>query len=365
MPADPSAAASVTDPKLVALARAGANWRCFYCGYDARNPDGSCAQCGAARTEARQRPAAMAMRRPSSGTPWVWILGAALVLLFCGALSGLAFVTRRARPPPVSEPAEREIAARVAQASWVHRVIVERWQVVDGEGFEEQKPAEAFDVRARGERVHHVDKVPDGTTTETYTDQESYMASESYTDREQCGEDCTTRPQSCREECTNNQNGFATCRTVCSGGGQDCSPRYCDVQKTRMVSKTRPVQKTRTVTKYRDVERMAKWFSWRVWAWRVARTPQAKGAGFETRWPSESELAPDAGLGEGEKERTRPSASYEIELLAVDGTRHRVFPTTHEEFLRWKDAEAVLAVSPYAGVRLARGPLAKSADAAR
>lgn len=362
MPPDPAQAASVSEPKLLALATAGANWRCRFCGSDARNRDGSCAQCGAGRGEAERRPAGrrVVARRVARGWPPAALLLAAAVAVGAAVVMGaLVFVLamRRPRPSPAAvAPAYREVLARVERASWEHAVKVERWQVVEREGFAEQKPASAFEVRALGERQHHVDKVPDGTTTETYTDHEPQLVSETYTDREQCGQDCTPRPQTCRETCTNNQNGFATCRTECSGGGQDCRPRYCDVTKTRMVHKTRPVQKTRTVPRYKDVPRMAAWYSWKVWDWATARELEARGEGFDTRWPSADEIALGKDLAQGERERERRRASYSVELVGEDGTRFRVMPRSLDEYTRWQGARGTLRVGSYGDVQLLAGP---------
>jgi hypothetical protein len=367
MPPDPSAQASVTDPALLAMARAGANWRCRYCGSDARAPDGTCAQCGASQREAAVPAPHIARVHPRAGRSVPLTLPIVLgllvgVLLVCGV--GI-FALRRPAPAAVTtlEPAHRDVVARVQSASWEHAISVERWQIVAREGFEDQKPEGAFEVKPAGERVHHVDKVPDGTTTETYTDQETRMVSESYSDREQCGEDCRPRPQTCREDCTNNQNGFATCKTVCSGGGQDCEPRYCTVQKTRMVQKSFPVQKTRTVPKFKDVPRMAKWLTWKAWDWAPARTVKESGTGFETRWPTEEAIALGKDLGKDEKERERRRASYEVALAASDGTHHRVFPATLDEFRRYENATVTLRVERHGGIRPISGPTPASSAA--
>jgi hypothetical protein len=194
------------------------------------------------------------------------------------------------------------------------------------------------------------------------------MVTESYSDQEQCGEDCRSLPESCREDCTSNENGFATCRTVCSGGGQSCTPRYCSVQKTRTVSKSVPVEKTRTVPKFKDVPRMAKWFSWKVWDWAPARTVEERGTGFETRWPDEAAIALGQDLGKGEQEREKRSPSYTIALVSDDGTRHQLSPRDLADYQRYDNATVTLRVERYGDVTVVSGPVplpAPSASVAR
>jgi hypothetical protein len=368
MPGDSTQIASVADPRLVAMATAGANWRCRYCGSNARAPDGDCAHCGGGRAEgrslapvpavpARQRMAALAPRGGRISMAVVALGVAAVAFLVVTGLVVAAAMRSRPRPPAIAElPAHRDVLARVREASWVHRVYVERWSIVPREGFAEQRPNEAFDVRPLDERVHHVDKVPDGTTTESYTEQVTEQVTETYTAQEPCGQDCTTVAPTCHEECTNNQNGFASCRDVCSGGGQSCTPRTCSVTKTRTVPKTTPVTKTRQVPKLKDVPRMARWFAWRVWDWCPARTVEQRGVGFDARWPTEAELAPPTPLGKEEKERRKELAIYTVKLASDDGASLQLSARTLAEHQGWRDATGVLRVYRHGGTELRAGP---------
>ncbi len=374
MPGDPAQVASVTDPGLVAMATAGANWRCRYCGSNVRAPDGDCGHCGGGRAQGRPlgAPAHLAPRTMVAHAPAprripgaVIALGvmAAAFLVVVGLVVAAAMVKRPRPAATIELPEYRDAPARVRQASWVHRVYVERWSVAQREGFADQRPAEAFDVRPLDQRVHHVDKVPDGTTTETYTEQVTEQVTETYTEQDPCGQDCTTSPPVCHEECTNNQNGFATCRDVCSGGTQTCTPRTCAVTKTRTVPKTVSVTKTRQVPKLKDVPRTAQWFAWKVWDWTAARTVEQKGAGFDGRWPTEAELAPPTPLGKGEKERRKELAIYTVELVTDDGASLQVGPRTLAEHQAWRDATGVLRVHRYGGTELLAGPTRAPASA--
>ncbi len=367
MPPDPSKVASVTDGAMLRQARAGANWRCAFCGSDTRAFDGTCAQCGATPVDGRgvaPRTARQAARRarPTSGPRLPLVAVGALValaLIACGIVSVLAFSSKRASSTYAAAPAEpefRNVQGHVRGAHWKQQISVERWSIVEKEGFAEQKPSDATNVRPLGERVHHTDSVQQGTKTEAYTETVTEMENETYSDQEPCGQDCTTLPQSCHEECTNNNNGYATCHTVCSGGGQSCSPKYCQVQKTRMVPKTKQVPKTRTVPNMVDVPRMAPFFSWKQWDWAKNRTLEETGEGFSPRWPTDEKVALGAALGKGEKERAEKIAEYTVDIVATDGTPHTVHPTTEAELATYEMRRSCCAFIALGASMLCRVP---------
>lgn len=333
MPADTAGAAAVTDPRLLEMARAGANWRCRYCGSDQRTREGRCGQCGSDQAEGRSTaepapaPAAVARRRPS-GLPAAGLLvgGLLLVLLACGiALASRGRSAARARLATAASALRlpfQDQKGTVAAVRWKQHVTVERWQVLSGEGFEEARPSDAFDVRPAGRRHHHKERVVAGYDTQTYTETvPDGTRTETYTEQESCGQDCTPRPQTCQEKCTPNKNGFATCRTECSGGGQDCRTKYCSVQKTRQVPQTKVVTKTRQVPRYQDVDRDAPWFQWKVWGWKPARTLETSGTSPRTFWPEDAEVKLGKGLATGEKERERRHGSYTLEVESAGARR--------------------------------------------
>lgn len=326
MPADTASAATVSDPSLLRLAHAGPNWRCRYCGSDQRTLAGICGQCGSAQAEGRSTermpPALPSTRAPRPPVGTLVFVGAVCAFLLLVAVFVLFPARGRARvhARAVRGVGALELPFRIESATviglrWKQSITVERWQVVSGEGFAEEKPSEAFDVKPGGVRFHHKERVivghdpqtttetvPDGTRTETYTAQES------------CGQDCTPRPQSCPEKCTPNKNGFASCQTVCTGGGQDCRPRYCTVTKTRQVPQTKTVTKTRQVPRHADVDRDAPWFSWKSWAWAPSRTLDKSGSGSAPEWPTDAEVKLGKGLGPGQRERESRRGGYTVEL---------------------------------------------------
>lgn len=304
MPADTRAAASVTDANLVRAARAGADWRCAYCGSDQRRLDDTCGRCGASIAEA----VAPAAPRPRARPPWwqrarawmrrhpVWT-GAIAVVFVLGAI--IAWRNRT-----------RSYTAQVDAVRWAQIITVERYQVWAREGWRDAQPAAAFDVVSRGQQIHHYDDVLDGYDTEYYTEQVA------------CGEDCYDEPQSCSEECTDNGNGFASCQTRCSGGGRRCSTRYCSESRSRQVPR------------YRKEPRYAEAIAYKIWDWGDHRTVQATGTSIsDLRWPTE-EARVGQGLGEREQERERRSAYYDV-TLRYDGSDRLTFTVGVDELARF------------------------------
>jgi len=310
--ASASPGAAVTDPALLSLATAGRDWVCRFCQNHQSNLHDRCAGCGASRADgaapARPQPQAApvrpalsidpefasraseqlyerAERRHNRRTLW---FGAAVVA-FVGLLIALAWVF-----------GEHDVEAQVVGRSWAHTVVVERYRVVDGQGFSEDQPSGAFDVSERGTRHHHYDKVADGTTQE------------SYSVRVSCGEDCRTTSVTCRS----NDNGFKTC----SGGDRVCSTRYCNETRHR------------TVTRYKSVSVSRSWYTWRAWQWAVQRQLVERGEEEPPRWPSDDEIALDRGCGPGERERSERKASYEVVFADEDAERHPYVPRGLDEF---------------------------------
>jgi hypothetical protein len=184
----------------------------------------------------------------------------------------------------------------------------------DHEGFRETIPTGATEITSVGQKVHHQEQVLDHMETEHYTEQvpDGYR-SESYTEQVSCGQDCTTTPKSCHEECTSKKNGFASCKQVCSGGGRSCKTRYCSESRTRQVPKTRTEYRTRQVPRYRSEPRYAEAFHYKTWDWAADRTVRAAGVeATGVHWPDSG--ARTTGLPAGEQEREQRHARYTITL---------------------------------------------------
>lgn len=326
MPTDTASAASVVAPDLLEVAKSGPNWHCPYCGSDQRASDGGCSRCGAGRAG---KSAAGSPAKAKAPTTSRWILVAIALTAIIGAICLVsAFFrlgARQREPSALATMATQVVEVAVASVSWRHVVTVERLRLVNREGFAETRPEGALNVQPSGERQHHVERIADGVTTESYQEQVPYQDSETYSEQAQCGEDCTDIPQNCSEQCTPNGNGFADCHTVCTGGGRNCSPRYCTQTRTRQVTRYRSETRTRSVTRYREEPRMAPWFTWREWVWEPERNIERSGTGLETTWPTEEELSPASPLGEGERERTtRREATYDVSFTPIGGDQANI-----------------------------------------
>jgi hypothetical protein len=209
---------------------------------------------------------------------------------------------------------------------------VEKYQALSKEGFKENLPASAFEVKSIGQKQHHVEDVLDGYDTQHYTVQvPDGFRTETYTERVSCGEDCTTTPQSCHEQCTSNKNGFASCRQVCSGGGRSCRTRYCNETRTRQIPKTRSESRTRQVPRYRQEPRFAEAFSYKNWEWKHDRNVPTQGTDVNVRW---GEANVGKGLAEGEKEREQRTESFEV-TLSYDGKELVIRPRSEDEFAKF------------------------------
>ena len=294
MPGDTAAAATVDEPELQQIAAGGANWRCFYCGSEQRRRDNSCAQCGAAP---QTPPAPRAGQSPDRGgwmqrvRAWVRrhpILAGAAVLLVVIVLIYL-WINRT-----------RTFDAEVLAVNWEQKILVDRYQIWERDGWRQELAASAFEVRSLGQAIHHYEQVLDGYDTQHYTEKVA------------CGEDCHDVPERCSESCSANNNGFATCRTTCSGGGRSCTTRYCSEDRTRQVPR------------YRQEPRYAESVRYRIWDWGYHRTAVASGSSTEDlRWPVEDARVGLA-LPEREQERERREGRYTVTLEYDDTERVEV-----------------------------------------
>ncbi|MER2559527.1 MAG: hypothetical protein ABTQ32_02340 [Myxococcaceae bacterium] len=353
MPADTAAAPSVTDPALLALAKGGPDWRCVHCDSTQRNADGSCRNCGAGK------PARAPTPIRTTGCTWgcASILGL-MAMAFIGLVvaGGAIFHLSRkstAPAPFVGQSEELEVDVVVTGGHWERRVDVERQQLVAHEGFEQDLPADAVEVKPAGTRVHHVERVQDGWTLETYEEEvpdgtRSRTITEqvadgtdtrSHTERVRCGEDCSPGRETCREVCKPNGNGFATCRKECSRERERCTPKWCNETKTERVPSTRTVtrtisepafrtvEKTRRVPVWKEVPHRAPYFTWKRLEDVLDRVDLSQGDGFE--------LGPVSPARRGVHERLGTSrGTYTVTFKARDDERTWSWQTDSEpEFL--------------------------------
>ena len=348
MPGSVSVKDAVTDPKMLRDAKAGPDWFCRYCGSSQKKSDGTCESCGASQKEKShdrgqtKRPrvtfnAEDSVRENTKSYPKtnifdvphyepkvrdkkkIWITS--VIIFGVVFLSFILWLLFR----------ERVCDVEVSKVSWKREILIDKWQILEKEGWEKDKGS--FEERNLGKRVHHHDQVIDHYETESYTEQE------------QCGEDCSKTPQSCTTTpvvCTPNGNGYASCSggdTVCTGGDTVCTPRYCSVPKTREV----PV--------YRDVPVYKTWWAWKVWEWKYDRTVAESGANTDPFWPKADKLK-NPHLNDGEKERQKKRESYFVSLYDGEDS-YSYEPQSETEFKKFSiKSKHKISVSIINGVKV-------------
>lgn len=333
MPGQTERAPSVSDPELLRRATAGQDWTCDRCGANVGALHAVCTGCGAARPGATPPTAVRAARAPMprgparrSGMIVFVVLALGMIGLPVLMCSGLA--SWRSRPV--------ELAATVERAHWERTVEVERYALRERQGFAESRPTDALEVRSLGRRHHHDDRVLDHHETVRFTERvQNGTEKEAYTVREKCGETCVDQPERCHEVCTPNDNGFASCHDVCSGGGRSCTPDWCTETRYRDVPRYEQVERTRQEPVYREVPVDAEYFAWKHREWAHERTVTETGDGTEPRWPSDEKVALRAGLAPGEDEREKRQEHFEVALRSADGRVVPVEVTAADELARY------------------------------
>ncbi len=346
MPEDTASAVTVTDEALLRMATAGPNWRCAYCDSDQRALDGGCKNCGASPqggTNSSDEPPASTEKKKAGQTPPRGCSILALIVAFFGCCCPVWMNLGKSKTEPAQTPPAQGQASsgwtrtlQVKEVAWEHTVSIERHHQVENEGFAEDRPKNALQVKALGKRHHHDDQVPDGYETVYFTERkQSGYTTETYRDKEACGEDCSTTPRKCEEDCKSNKNGFATCKTTCTGGEKRCTTRYCSVTRTRKEPRYVEERRSRKEPRYRSVSREAPWFAWKEWTWSHDRDVKASGKTLETRWPAAAELRPAKALPKGEQERNTRGASYTVVFQGEGQPPITYSPETLEEFQRF------------------------------
>jgi hypothetical protein len=313
MPEDLESAATVTDAALLRMATAGPDWRCAYCNSDQRASDGNCGNCGASSTAVPEPEVIIPAPKPRTWIKWVVAAGVAVVAL-------IAVLIWNAKRPHTYD-------GTVSAVAWSQVIDVEHYANHDHEGFQEQIPGGATEVTSVGQKLHHNEQVLDHMETEHYTERvpDGY-STEHYTEQVSCGQDCTETPKSCHQECTSKKNGFASCKQVCSGGGRNCTTKYCSESRTRQVARTRTEDRTREVPRYRSEPRYAEAFKYKAWDWVNDRTVHAEGTeSTGVHWPDNG--ARTTGLADGEVERETRHATYAVTLKYDGKTVRFAVPT--------------------------------------
>ena len=279
-------APSITDPDELAMAHAGADWSCGFCGSNNKGTAGTCRSCAGDRVEATSVGAVFDVDAAAEGvTPEArrkWKIAAGVGVLVAAIAAFVWWGNQTS-----------EIEGEVKGLSWEHTTVIQSWRDVSSGGWapmvarSERRPVagkgEVAGIRITGcrQKHHHDEQYQCGTQTESYTEQV------------QCG---TT--QSC--SMVNNGNGSFTesCTNV---------PQYCSESRTRQVPKycNRPI--------YRE------WCDFITQRWTDGQSQKATGVEHENmRWP---ELTPN-----GDLQRIQRRGQWTVHI----GYRHRAKGHSHQ-----------------------------------
>jgi hypothetical protein len=184
----------VTDEKLRAMAQAGANWVCQFCGSQERNSDGTCKNCGVKSGEGRGEsirereigpppPSGSRTPRPPPSARRRWLIIGGIGL----ALIGLVWLF-----------VPHEVGASVKSVHWQYQADLEQRTIVLGSGF--SVPPGAFNLSCQ-DRVS-IEK-----------------------------QDCNPHNCNCHKKTVDQGNGFSKVQEVCSTCYDKCdhtvTRRWC------------------------------------------------------------------------------------------------------------------------------------------
>ncbi len=187
-----------------------------------------------------------------------------------------------------------KVGVTVTGHTWKRVQQVENQQVVNESGWE--RPDDAFDV-SEERKLHHVDKVKDGTRTVTKTVTEKVKVGE---ERYKAG----------------------VKRTDLGNGRFKEVPVYKKraiyEEQTKLVPVKEPI--------FKEVERYQTHFRYKVKRWVPGEARELSGEGLGAKWPDATVSGPNQRLGER-------SAVYRVKLRATEGGTNYSFECDEE---RWR-----------------------------
>jgi ribosomal protein L37E len=319
-------AAAISAPEELALASAGADWSCAYCGASNPNTATDCQGCGGARQQATSmgkvgllgaetpapfpdpRPVAPpreldeAPRRKPRFTRRQIALGvlAAVVLLLWWGFR------------------DREETGTVTRLQWTHTAELQRWLATSAGDWApileraEVPPrgghGEIAGVRITGCQQKHSHDERYECGTESYQDSESYS----------CGS---------KEVCSTSNNGNGSFSRSCRQVSETC---HRSVTKTRTKYCTRPI--------YRE------WCDYATQAWSTQRSAQVSGEGHSDLHNPEMPTS-------GDLERVQYSGTYKVSFSWDGGDELHVADVDRAAYDSWQLGDpAVLHVERLRGV---------------
>jgi hypothetical protein len=258
---------AVTNPEHLAMARAGKNWKCDFCGSHVRNTKGDCVNgCGAPReepkemrdtppprrnTRPRRQPARPKPRRrepayyddstPTYKRGMGGIQKAILVLAIIGGISAFVWLM-------IFFFGKHEDTATINNIAWHYTVELEQRETRHAEDWEMNVRSGAFNKSCYSKYYG----------TEDCNPHDCNPHSASY--------DCNPYECNCHESCTDLDNGFSSCTTSCSTCYQTC-------------------ERTEYDTCYDQCDVYEDWCSYDYYEWPVIATKKTHGDTHEVYWP--------------------------------------------------------------------------------
>lgn len=293
----------VVDPELLKVAKGGADWVCLYCKGKVRNAEGKCQNCAAPKMDRTQKQFPLpppprrgddlrrqlpkkTYRPPTLSTtsvipprikPWGWttLIVGLVVSLAIGLTAAWLFGTT-------------ERKATVEFTGWKYTAKLRQRTLMHSEGWGSQP--DAFNVTCHSKYYGDENCNPYNCNAH----QVSYECS------------CVSYECNCSQSCTDNGNGFSTCRNVCSTC-QRCSTCY----------------RTEYDTCYRRCPVYKQWCAYDWYDWPVVDTKVTRGTKpWETVWPP---------LEAGANQKLDRQEEYVVDFTDRKATwEHK--PKTLEEF---------------------------------
>ncbi|HEU0050718.1 MAG TPA: hypothetical protein VFQ60_01525 [Patescibacteria group bacterium] len=320
MPDETYSAPTITDPKLLERAMAGANWTCRFCRSDQRALHDHCQACGAPRYEERLKnpPESQSNSSAEHAVKAVEPADPGEAAANDGDLSVISPLTRRLRNPNaivigtgalgltgmviflVWLFGSHEATARVEDNSWKYIESLQQKTLENGRGWDSDMPEDPFNVscetRQKGTEPCH----PHDCNCRDVSYECNCTGGDSY----ECN--CTES-----ESCSPNGNGSATCNHY-----RSCStcytPRSCST-----------CYRNECDTCYDECPVYAKWCTYQYYDWPEIQRKEERGNEMNVKWP---------GLkANGPGQRVIRKEFYSVQF--TDGEHHwKMSPRSFDEY---------------------------------
>ena len=289
---DPEAAPEVKAPALLRQARAGANWKCPYCGGQERDLEGDCTLCGGRRASSSHentpgptysRPAAFDVREP------LWRKPAAVFLAGLVFLGLVVWLVAWCATPRTAE-------VRVDRLSWTYTEHLRARETRHGEEW--GRPGSKGFYSEAAFNVSCVEKQRGTKKCKPY---DCNPHDEPY--------DCRPHDCRCRKTCSDNGNGYSSCQERCDTCYETCYETVYD-------------------TCYKQCPVYDDWCSYDYHEWPVEQTKTTSGNDHKVAWPGL--VAAD------EKHRVQRVEAYAVEFVRTTGKETFPYhPSTLADFKRF------------------------------